>query len=1037
MSNPRHTANPTPTSTESLLDHAQWAHALARRLVGDASRADDVVQEAYAAALQHPPTEPGALRPWFARVLTNVARMQLRSSRRRCARERTAAADPTLPSPSELAERAEGQRTLVAAVLKLEEPYRATVLLRYFEDLSAAEIARRQDIPAATVRWRLQEALAKLRSELDEEFGGDTRSWCSLLLPLATMRTPGLPLATVTPSLLSAVVIMKLIKTAAVAGCLFVGLFFLAAQGLLPGFGLGTTEVDLPPETVSFRSIPEQTPALAQQRPPVQNKRSTVTQTKPAKAASKSFATIVAQFVDENGRAIEGVSFRETYRTANSSDCFSQADGSIEVKLGNDSTYKAWGQATLIAIHPNFANQRFPVHITKGKRIDLGTIVLSAGGSIQGHVRDEAGLPMPGIKVFVTAREIVENHGSLSSHTEGNVGRAETKTDEHGEFVLGGVLAGLRTVHATDNKHMKVKSGSVEVKPGQQSFGVEIVLKDPTPQALRITGVVLDPDGKPVPRSFIEFKFSTFFGMSNGSGSTITNTEGAFRIDARDKSAKYRLLARSETEEIGPGVIENARPGKDYTIRLTRPESFEVTVKDEHGSALPGATVHIQRVVYGSDRAQTSNITNEHGAITAKVPLARFKVTAFALGYEEREFGPFEPADVDPNRPIPCVLATAPVLRGRVTANGKPIAFASVDLHHRCEEEVVHNGFPVWLKPRDFADAKTDEDGAWAVTMRSDKPFYVRVTAPKFAIYESQEFDAARAQDTTPLAVELDHGGIIQGRVTGPKAAGTIVGISRGDGAGRTMTVGASGEFRFDNLTPGRYIVQERDHAIEPGANSTNSRWGAPIREIKWVCKVFAGKVTRYDLGTAVQTTCTLNGRLQLGNQKLNGWTASLMSVGMQIRKVPRQQLDMGGAFRLSVQDPGKYRLLIKKAGESFQRSIITELSLQEGSNDFSLDVEEGSLEVSGLRKSPIPSILLWEGARGVMLAISLPKDGRERCTLEGVPAGAVRVVGWTNLQAIKSAMAATGANDDPRKWPVLGTAQVSAGQKSQLKLER
>ena len=95
----------------------------------------------------------------------------------------TASASAVLRA-AELTARAETQQCVGRAVLALEESLRETVLLRYFEGLSAAEIARRTGTPAGTVRWRLKRGLEELRHTLDEEHG-DRRAWCLLLLPLA------------------------------------------------------------------------------------------------------------------------------------------------------------------------------------------------------------------------------------------------------------------------------------------------------------------------------------------------------------------------------------------------------------------------------------------------------------------------------------------------------------------------------------------------------------------------------------------------------------------------------------------------------------------------------------------------------------------------------------------------------------------------------------------------------------------------------------------------------------------------------------
>ena len=75
-----------PTS-ETLLQHSGWLRALALRLVQDASRADDVVQQAFLQAIRKPPREAKALPAWLARVARNEARQIGRSETARVRRE--------------------------------------------------------------------------------------------------------------------------------------------------------------------------------------------------------------------------------------------------------------------------------------------------------------------------------------------------------------------------------------------------------------------------------------------------------------------------------------------------------------------------------------------------------------------------------------------------------------------------------------------------------------------------------------------------------------------------------------------------------------------------------------------------------------------------------------------------------------------------------------------------------------------------------------------------------------------------------------
>ena len=93
----------------------------------------------------------------------------------------SAQSDAALASPERLVERVETQRTLASLVVRLDEPYRATILLRYYEGLSAADIARRRypnlpldrvlsvayDSAAKEVAKRFETNFAKFESYVD------------------------------------------------------------------------------------------------------------------------------------------------------------------------------------------------------------------------------------------------------------------------------------------------------------------------------------------------------------------------------------------------------------------------------------------------------------------------------------------------------------------------------------------------------------------------------------------------------------------------------------------------------------------------------------------------------------------------------------------------------------------------------------------------------------------------------------------------------------------------------------------------------
>jgi RNA polymerase sigma-70 factor (ECF subfamily) len=177
--------NTTRLTLPELLVHAGWVRRLARQLTSDAE-VDDAVQETWIAALRSPPDRRGETRGWLGRVVGNVVRTQRRGRSRRTRREWVAAGEDgrTVATPLEVVVDAELHSMLAALVNALPDPVRETVILRFFDGLSAAEIARRTNVPAGTVRWRLKQGLDRLRAALDERHGGDRAAWCAALSPL-------------------------------------------------------------------------------------------------------------------------------------------------------------------------------------------------------------------------------------------------------------------------------------------------------------------------------------------------------------------------------------------------------------------------------------------------------------------------------------------------------------------------------------------------------------------------------------------------------------------------------------------------------------------------------------------------------------------------------------------------------------------------------------------------------------------------------------------------------------------------------------
>jgi RNA polymerase sigma-70 factor (ECF subfamily) len=183
---------PPPIDPERLLAQTAWVRRLARSLVRDEASADDLVQDTFVAALRRPPPnaeQDAGLRAWIAHVLRNLAFRRKRDEYRREQRERQRSSPGHTDEEARARELEELRAELFEHVVALPESSRQVVLLRFFEELDSAEIARRLAIPDSTVRNRLQRALAELRERLERKHGSEWRNLCLFVLPTSGVRS--------------------------------------------------------------------------------------------------------------------------------------------------------------------------------------------------------------------------------------------------------------------------------------------------------------------------------------------------------------------------------------------------------------------------------------------------------------------------------------------------------------------------------------------------------------------------------------------------------------------------------------------------------------------------------------------------------------------------------------------------------------------------------------------------------------------------------------------------------------------------------
>ncbi len=160
---------------EALLAQTSWLRRLAIHLVSDPDKANDLVHETWAVALEKPPKHGVDLRRWLAKVLRNRARNRYRDEDLQEYHERNASKSEEL-SLEETEQRAAIQKQVADAVYRLEEPYRTAITLFYYDGFPTSEIARRMSTTPANARQLLSRGREMLRARLDREFG-NRKTW--------------------------------------------------------------------------------------------------------------------------------------------------------------------------------------------------------------------------------------------------------------------------------------------------------------------------------------------------------------------------------------------------------------------------------------------------------------------------------------------------------------------------------------------------------------------------------------------------------------------------------------------------------------------------------------------------------------------------------------------------------------------------------------------------------------------------------------------------------------------------------------------
>jgi RNA polymerase sigma-70 factor (ECF subfamily) len=149
--------------------HMRRAFGVAMRLLGQQQDAEDLVQEAFIAALEKIDTfdTNRDFAPWFYRILVNRCLNARKSRAKRSGVDLPEEAATKLASPLVNTERSELRAWLRSAMELLPERQRVIVTMFDLEGFTSPEIAEVMGISDGTVRWHLHQARRVLREALE------------------------------------------------------------------------------------------------------------------------------------------------------------------------------------------------------------------------------------------------------------------------------------------------------------------------------------------------------------------------------------------------------------------------------------------------------------------------------------------------------------------------------------------------------------------------------------------------------------------------------------------------------------------------------------------------------------------------------------------------------------------------------------------------------------------------------------------------------------------------------------------------------
>lgn len=171
------------TSLEILVNRYQIRAVYSAYLVVyDRAVAEDVAQMAFLKVVEHIHQfdEARPFAPWFFRIVLNDSIKAAKRYKQHIALDEEVdgpvirlagwLTDPA-PEPWQILEQKETSQLVLKAIQSLSPEQRAVVVMRYFLEMSEADMSNKMDRPLSTIKWWLRKARKRLRHRIGSSHG--------------------------------------------------------------------------------------------------------------------------------------------------------------------------------------------------------------------------------------------------------------------------------------------------------------------------------------------------------------------------------------------------------------------------------------------------------------------------------------------------------------------------------------------------------------------------------------------------------------------------------------------------------------------------------------------------------------------------------------------------------------------------------------------------------------------------------------------------------------------------------------------------